>query len=130
MKLLGKFDPSIIEPILSETAFKLPHPVQILSLTVDPKGGELLIDVPSRHVEQTTRVLKQQGISVVEIGGVSIDEKSCTDCGVCISVCKYDAIHFDKSMDVHLDAEKCVRCGFCFDVCPVFAIKTNRWGMR
>ena len=47
--------------------------------------------------------------------GVKIDKDKCTDCGLCISVCKMDV----KKVGDH----ECIHCGACVGVCPTKAIR-------
>jgi len=46
-----------------------------------------------------------------------IDEKKCTQCGLCQDVCRFDAID-----DFKVDPISCEGCGFCSHICPVEAI--------
>ncbi len=46
--------------------------------------------------------------------GVKVDEKSCTDCGICVNKCKMDI--------AHVGDHECIFCGECIDVCPTKAI--------
>lgn len=46
--------------------------------------------------------------------GVKLDKNKCTDCGLCISVCKMDV----KKVGDH----ECIQCGECISVCPAKAI--------
>ena len=46
-----------------------------------------------------------------------IDEKECTQCGLCQDVCRFGAIK-----DFKVDPVSCEGCGFCSNVCPVEAI--------
>ncbi len=46
--------------------------------------------------------------------GVKLDKNKCTDCGLCVSVCKMDI----KRVGDH----ECIHCGKCISVCPVNAI--------
>jgi MinD superfamily P-loop ATPase len=48
-----------------------------------------------------------------------IDAKSCTECGLCIDICRYGAI----SDEYEVDPISCEGCGFCCNVCPVGAIE-------
>lgn len=48
----------------------------------------------------------------------SINSKLCTKCGLCESVCRFDAIH-----DYVIDPLSCEGCGFCYRVCPDDAIE-------
>ena len=46
--------------------------------------------------------------------GVKLDKNKCTDCGLCIGVCKMDI----KNVGDH----ECIHCGACIAVCPAKAI--------
>ena len=46
-----------------------------------------------------------------------IDEKKCTECGLCQDVCRFGAIN-----DFKVDRVSCEGCGFCFHICPAEAI--------
>ncbi len=50
----------------------------------------------------------------VSLLGIKLDKQKCTDCGLCISVCKMDI----KRVGDH----ECIHCGKCIEVCPVKAI--------
>ena len=46
--------------------------------------------------------------------GVKLDKNKCTDCGLCVGVCKMDI----KRVGDH----ECIHCGACIAVCPAKAI--------
>jgi MinD superfamily P-loop ATPase len=46
-----------------------------------------------------------------------INSDKCSQCGICESVCRFDAIK-----DFEVDRTSCEGCGFCFRVCPDDAI--------
>ena len=46
--------------------------------------------------------------------GVKLDKNKCTDCGLCVGVCKMDI----KRVGDH----ECIQCGACISVCPAKAI--------
>ena len=46
-----------------------------------------------------------------------IDEEQCTQCGVCETVCRYEAIE-----GFRVNPLSCEGCGFCYHVCPEGAI--------
>jgi len=48
-----------------------------------------------------------------------IDKKLCQQCGECITICRFDAINEDFTVD----PVSCEGCGFCSFVCPAEAIK-------
>lgn len=69
-------------------------------------------------------LLKPQVENIFEfIGGkrASIIEEQCTHCGLCETVCRFNAIHNFK-----IDETYCEGCGFCFRVCPERAIEFSQ----
>ena len=50
-----------------------------------------------------------------------IDKDSCTNCGLCIDYCRFDAIH-DVEGEVLIDETACDGCKLCSHVCPSEAI--------
>jgi MinD superfamily P-loop ATPase len=48
----------------------------------------------------------------------SIDPRSCTRCGTCADVCRFDAI----SADFEVDTLSCEGCGACYFLCPAKAV--------
>lgn len=50
-----------------------------------------------------------------------IDKDSCTNCGLCIDYCRFDAIH-DVEGEVLIDETACDGCKLCSRVCPSEAI--------
>ena len=49
-----------------------------------------------------------------------IDQNQCTMCGICLSVCRFDAVHFRDKYEVEPIA--CEGCGSCHYQCPAEAI--------
>ncbi len=45
-----------------------------------------------------------------------IDPRTCTQCGVCVSICPIGVLAVDDE-GVHLQGE-CIRCGLCYRFCP------------
>ena len=52
--------------------------------------------------------------SRIALLGVKLDQNKCTDCGLCVSVCKMDI----KKVGDH----ECIHCGACISACPAKAI--------
>lgn len=65
------------------------------------------------------------------IGGKKavLNQESCTDCGKCTEVCRFDAISENQRPDPEegirttIDAVSCEGCGVCALICPVQAIR-------
>lgn len=48
---------------------------------------------------------------------VRIEEERCGECGICSSVCPFEAISRNGS-ELYVDLEKCQLCGICYSSCP------------
>ena len=57
------------------------------------------------------------------VGGkkASIDKSLCTQCGLCHSLCRFDAVKLDGNA-FSIDSLNCEGCGLCFHACPLHAI--------
>ncbi|MCD7739957.1 MAG: 4Fe-4S binding protein [Candidatus Gastranaerophilales bacterium] len=58
----------------------------------------------------------------------AINNENCTKCGVCISVCPYNAITKDINNQITIDGSKCTGCGKCksqcyFNAINIYAVK-------
>ncbi len=58
-----------------------------------------------------------------EIPEIEVNEDLCCGCGVCVTVCPYDASKLEeveegKGMKAVIDLNKCKRCGVCVMACP------------
>lgn len=53
-----------------------------------------------------------------------IDQARCTACGICVEVCRFDAVSvLDPAVDIPtIDSLACEGCGVCVDACPAGAI--------
>jgi heterodisulfide reductase subunit A len=67
------------------------------------------------------------GEVVLEPTTAHVDEEICTGCGVCMTVCPFDAISRDEETDqASINDALCKACGTCVAACPSGAAK--QWG--
>ena len=57
-----------------------------------------------------------------------VDEDNCGKCGICRSVCPYQAITIPEDEYPQFDAELCQSCGLCVSSCPTHALETPNYG--
>jgi len=79
-----------------------------------------------------TEILTDARADLIEAGFdvegtiVKIDEDLCSICGVCVSLCKYDALTIkdlpDGKQKIEVDKIECRGCGLCLAACPSQAI--------
>jgi electron transfer flavoprotein alpha subunit len=53
--------------------------------------------------------------------GIKIIKEKCTGCGICVSVCPYNAIKLEDKI-ASIDFNQCTLCGACISECPEGAI--------
>ena len=49
-------------------------------------------------------------------------EYGCVACGLCVGVCKFDAIEINDLGVAQVNEGKCIACGACAEECPVSCI--------
>jgi len=53
---------------------------------------------------------------------VKVDEKKCTGCGTCVSVCPVQVFELKGGKSVVVKPKECIECGSCVVNCPKKAI--------
>lgn len=51
------------------------------------------------------------------------DRERCVACGVCLKVCRKEAISIYRGCFARVDESKCVGCGLCARACPAGCIE-------
>ncbi|MEE8471870.1 MAG: 4Fe-4S binding protein [Dehalococcoidia bacterium] len=54
---------------------------------------------------------------------ISINEKSCVGCGICVAYCPEDALKVWGLAE--LIPDKCTECLICIDYCPIEALEVT-----
>ena len=86
------------------------------------------------HEEYDEHIKKQVCRALVckKLLTYTIDEDTCTACGICRKQCPSEAISGAKDVMHVIDREKCIQCNVCFDACKYGSIivssgKYERW---
>jgi heterodisulfide reductase subunit A-like polyferredoxin len=71
--------------------------------------------------------MTRYGIRAMASSGyvASIDEASCTACGLCVEHCPFDALKMEGVL-ASVDSAKCMGCGVCQSQCAFEAIALRR----
>ncbi len=87
-------------------------------------------NVPVTEIIRDARAdLKGLGLEV-QGSTMSIDDDLCSRCGICIAVCKPEAILVQVDGKLAVDRVKCEGCGVCAASCPSGAIyQREGWGI-
>ncbi|MCX8205020.1 MAG: 4Fe-4S binding protein [Candidatus Nezhaarchaeota archaeon] len=111
-------------PVLASVVVKTGELVNILEASITPRGGEMVIDVPSEgNVEKVVEAFRREGVIVKELAKqLEVDIVRCIACGACVSPCPVGAIRVEEGV-IRIEEEKCVRCQACIYACPVRAIR-------
>ena len=79
------------------------------------------VDAADLHLVLGPKIIQESEFS----GGkqASIVTEKCIGCGICIDVCREEAVSFHDDLPfVEIDAERCTCCGICAHECPNEAI--------
>ena len=58
----------------------------------------------------------------------NVNPDNCGRCGICVSVCPYDAIAMPSEGPVVINDELCQACGLCISSCPTRALDNPNYG--
>jgi len=73
------------------------------------------------HCGPCAECLADEGYCDLDVA--EVDESKCVGCGVCISVCPFDAISKNENGIAKVEEETCKGCGSCAASCPKKAIQ-------
>lgn len=102
--------------------------VTILKAKITPKEqGLLVLEIKGSkaNLEKAITYLKKTGVEIASlIEDIKWDDKKCTHCTACVSVCPTGAFVVDrKRMLIQFDKDKCIACGLCVTLCPYRAME-------
>lgn len=127
-KYVLTFRPKIVtQPITYRLAKDYDLVINILRAQVEEgETGRLVLELQGKkqEVQKGLDYLEEQGVVVQPIArDITLDERECVDCGLCIGVCPTDALILDKDWNLVFDKEKCILCENCVNPCPVRVIE-------
>jgi ferredoxin len=74
-------------------------------------------------------LFQQLGINVIHHSGYQVEvTEECTGCGICESLCQFEAIQLEEGSTAAIDLHKCKGCGVCASNCPEGAIVLKETG--
>jgi len=102
--------------------------VTILKAKITPKEqGLLVLEIKGSkaNLEKGIQYLKKTGVEIASlIEDIKWDDKKCTHCTACVTICPTGAFVVDrKRMLVKFDKDKCIACGLCVTLCPYRAME-------
>ena len=133
-KIAELFDLSLSEFGFLEVTDPIMSPIEVSS-GVLAAGGVLGPCDVEESVQQATAAagmilskLRHGEKLLIEPTACTIDGKRCSGCKLCIAICPYKAISYDKERDVCvIDEAFCKGCGICASACPAGAIKARHY---
>jgi len=102
----------------------------ILQARITPKEeGLMVLELNGKKEDYASGVkyLQDNGVKTEPLSkDVTRDDKICTHCGACISVCPTDALVVNReTMMVDFDPSRCIACELCVRACPPRAMKVK-----
>ncbi|MFW9935809.1 MAG: ATP-binding protein [Candidatus Thorarchaeota archaeon] len=89
----------------------------LATLAPNPILADCDVDAPNLHLLLAPEIKSSE--EFIEAKVAIIDPELCTSCGVCETVCKFDAI----TPEFQVDPIMCEGCGVCYISCPANAIE-------
>ena len=102
----------------------------ILKASVTPEEEGLMVlelKGDQQNYDQGINYLGEAGVQIQSLSQtVTRNEKRCTQCGACITICPTGAFELDPvTRTVAFDNPKCLACGLCIKACPPRAMELH-----
>jgi ferredoxin/flavodoxin len=88
-------------------------------------GGKPEIEGVQLNLLQRLMPALPRTTSQTLMGDKQVDVERCTECGICVAVCPYEAIELNPKPV--FDETRCYGCWACYNHCPEQAIFTKRY---
>ena len=130
-RIVLKFPPKLIDkPIVYKLVKDYGLVFNILRARVNPKEeGEMVVELQGEKSKFTEGIkyLQDLGVKMQPLSqDVTRDDKRCTHCGACVTICPTGALYMDReTMQVIFENEKCIACEACVPACPPRAMKVK-----
>jgi ferredoxin len=127
VRILLRFSEELVQqPITSQIILELKVPINIITASINSKGGEILAEIPDAALEKTVQAFRKRGVTVSLPKLIEVDTEKCFNCGACVALCPVEAITLAEDCSIVFNKEKCVgsTCSACVDACPTRAIKS------
>ncbi|MBN1354307.1 MAG: 4Fe-4S dicluster domain-containing protein [Candidatus Omnitrophica bacterium] len=130
-RIVLKFPSKLVDkPIVYKLVKDFNLVFNILRARVTPEEeGELVIELNGEKHDyaEGIKYLQNLGVKIQPLSqDITRDEKRCTHCGACITICPTGALYMDKdTMKIIFDAERCIACELCVKGCPPRAMKVK-----
>jgi MinD superfamily P-loop ATPase len=98
--------------VMSACFASLARNAVLADVDVDASNLHLLLrpEIQERHIFRSGRKAR-------------IDAEKCNACGICLPLCRFDALFKDREGKVVVEPLSCEGCGVCFHVCPEKAVE-------
>ena len=117
-------------PIISRLVKEYELDFNILKASINPdQEGLMVLELSGEQDEYDKGIayLLRTGVKIQSLSqDLTRNEKRCTHCGVCVSICPSGAFEVDTSTrKVTFTNEKFVACGLCIKACPPRAMEVH-----
>jgi len=88
------------------------------------------VDAADMHLILNPKIIEEHKFN--SGWNMEVNNSICNECGICVSICRFDAINFSKENKIEINPFKCEACRLCERICPEKAIfseenRNNSW---
>jgi ferredoxin len=117
-------------PLVSQMVRRYDLEFNILRATITPRSeGVIILGLEGEEgaIREALGWAEAQGLRVQPLErDVVRDEKRCTQCGACVTICPASALYKDvTTQEVQFSPGDCVACELCVPACPPRAMQVS-----
>jgi len=130
-RIVLRFPDRLVDrPIVSKLVRDYNLDFNILKASVTPdEEGLMVLELSGDRTDYDKGInyLNKAGVKMQSLSqDVLRNEKRCTHCGACVTICPTNAFELDlTTREIRFHNDRCIACGLCIKACPPRAMEVH-----